>query len=98
MTLHLKSSVAAHLDNAYRTVEKAVLRSKSGTVYAIEIGETLVPSARRYAARVSRESPSPLHMGTCQGESVEGVFRMAQDLLEKSVGAEAVREAGQEAG
>lgn len=81
MAVHVMSRLASHLNGAYRIVETVVLRSKEGEVFAIEVGNSLLTGSHTHTARVTQLVPRSLHLGFCQGYSVEEVLTSAQHLV-----------------
>ncbi len=86
MSLTIIEPLAPELNIAHRIVETIVLRSKSGAVYTVEIGESLSPSEESpFGAKATKLGETPIHLGICEGLSVDEVFGAAQQLVVRSI-------------
>ncbi len=86
MSLNIIESLESELSIAHRIVETVVLRSKSGTVFTVEIGESISPvEGPAFGGKVTRIGEMPMHLGICEGQSVGDVFSAAQQLVARSI-------------
>ncbi len=86
MSLNIIESLESELSIAHRIVETVVLRSKSGTVFTVEIGESISSvKGPAYGGKVTRIGEVPMHLGVCEGQSVGDVFSVAQQLVARSI-------------
>ncbi len=87
MSFDLLPALSSEIDNAHRIVETLVLRSNSGTVFTIEIGESLTGTSS-LGAKVTQVSNPAKHLGVCLGETIEQVSIAAQGLIATTIAAE----------
>ena len=86
MSLNIIESLASELSIAHRIVETVVLRSKSGTIFTVEIGESISSlKGPAFGGKVTRIGEVPMHLGICEGQSVGDVFAAAQQLVARSI-------------
>ncbi len=90
MSLHILSSVACELSDAFELVKTVVLRTKRGSVYTIEIGESLFNATHSHGAKVTRVGAPNTHIGVCHGASVSDVAGLAQNLVAQAIASEEV--------
>ncbi len=70
------------LVQAYRIVESVVIRNDQGSVYSIEIGETLLDNQQSsFGGKVTLEAKTAQIVGFCTADSVQGIVDQAQDLI-----------------
>ena len=86
MSLTVNESLAPELSIAHRIVETIVLRSKTGTVFTVEIGEAISPTEElSFNAKATRLGEKSIDLGNCEGSSVDDVFGAAQQLVVRSI-------------
>ena len=85
MSVHIMSCLAARLEDAHRLVDTLILRTKSGQVYTIEIGETLFTGSHAYAAMVTMAGEISRHIGLCHGATIEQVVTAAQQMVSDAI-------------
>ncbi len=85
MSVHIMSPLAARLEDALRLVDTLILRTKSGQVYTIEIGETLFTGSHAYGAMVTMTGEISRHIGVCHGSTLEQVVIAAQQMVSDAI-------------
>jgi len=72
----------AGLSHAYQIAETLILRTNEGSVYSIEVGETLLGSAQSaFGGKVTLQANPPISIGFCEGASAQEVIQAAEGLI-----------------
>lgn len=86
MSAKISSPLKGQLANAYSILETTVYRTKQGTVFTIEIGESLLEeSTGNFGAKVTSLDKFPVHLGTCEGNAIETVRESAQQIIAQAI-------------
>ena len=93
MSIEILSSLKQDLAGAYRVLETVVIRTTQGTVFTIDIGQSLfAESGSKLSAKITQVVNIPSsHIGICEGGSVDEVLNAAQKLIVETLGAPASR-------
>lgn len=86
MTWKLNRELAEQLTLAHRLVETIVLRTHAGTIFSIEIGESI--SSRlgpRFGAKITRIGPVRRVLAILTGNSQGDLFEQAQEFIRDSL-------------
>lgn len=86
MSVEIATSLASQLANAYSILETTVYRTQQGEVFTIEIGESMLKdSAGSFGAKVTSIDKFPIHLGTCEGSSIEAARIAAQEIIATAI-------------
>lgn len=82
MTNKIELRRTEELTHAYRIVETLVLRKNAGSVFTIEVGETLLgKQTAPFGGKVTLQVNPPRHIGFCEAASVREVVQAAESLI-----------------
>ncbi len=81
MTHSIIANLTSELDVAQQIVDTIVLRTKTGNVFTIEVGESLLSATNTHGAKVTQVGQTNQHIGICYGNSVDEVVAAAQQLV-----------------
>jgi hypothetical protein len=92
MSFDVHASLVDELTVAHRIIETFVMRSKSGAVFTIAVGENLLPeSGATYGAKITQWGEPETHLGICEGPSLEKVCDAAQKVIARAIQSGAAR-------
>ena len=98
MSIEILSSLKQDLAGAYRVLETVVIQTTQGTVFTIDIGQSmLAESDSKLSAKITQVISIPSsHIGVCDGGTVDEVLNAAQKLIVESLRSPASRNEAQQ--
>ena len=89
MSIGILSSLKPDLAGAYRILETVVIQTTQGTIFTIDIGQSLLAeSSSKLSAKITQVVDVPSsHVGVCGGGSVDEVLNAAQKLIVEALDA-----------
>ncbi len=92
MSFDVHASLVEELTVAHRIIETLVMRSKSGAVFTIAVGENLLhDTGATYGAKITQLGNPEIHLGICEGPSIEKVCDAAQKVIARAIHSGATR-------
>ena len=86
MSQKLISTLSTVVSSAHRIVETIVIRAQTGTVFTLEIGESLQSSGENaYGAKATQIGNPDIHLGVCEGSTIKEVCEGGQQLIADSI-------------
>jgi len=86
MSLKILSSLSASLSNVYQILETIVFRTNEGAIFTVEIGESAMTSeGNTLGAKVTLKTIPEMHIGICEGKTIEQVSTAAQELISSAI-------------
>ena len=86
MSLKILSSLSEKLSNVYQILETIVFRTNEGAIFTVEIGESAIKhEGNTLGAKVTLKATPEVHIGTCEGKTIEQVSLAAQELISAAI-------------